>query len=140
MYIVQIKREVPQRDLTTRGLPNAFMLSKVRMPTDLKITERKIKQTYLKCLNNSQSYPLVIPCPYFINPLPHMPILDSSNSTAKTDMMSKIWKNGDIVENIVGKEEIARYEQFLLFPRCFQKLSVFSCIKNEYLWCKGYCI
>ena len=22
-------------------------------------------------------------------------------------------------ENIVGKEEIARYEQFLLFPQCF---------------------
>ena len=28
----------------------------------------------------------------------------------------------DWVENIVGKGEIARYEQFLLFPRCFQKL------------------
>ena len=25
------------------------------------------------------------------------------------------------VENIVGKGEIARYEQFLLFPHCFQK-------------------
>ena len=23
-------------------------------------------------------------------------------------------------ENIVGKGEIARYEQFLLFPQCFQ--------------------
>ena len=30
----------------------------------------------------------------------------------------------DGVENIVGKVEIARYEQFLLFPQCFQKLSV----------------
>ena len=30
----------------------------------------------------------------------------------------------DWVENIVGKGEIARYEQFLLFPQCFQKLSV----------------
>ena len=28
------------------------------------------------------------------------------------------------VENIVKKEEIARYEQFLLYPQCFQKLSV----------------
>ena len=27
------------------------------------------------------------------------------------------------VENIVGKGEIARYEQFLLFPQCFQKIS-----------------
>ena len=30
----------------------------------------------------------------------------------------------DWVENIVGKGEIARYEQFLLFLHCFQKLSV----------------
>ena len=30
----------------------------------------------------------------------------------------------DYVENIVGKKEIARYEHFLLFPSCFQKLSV----------------
>ena len=27
----------------------------------------------------------------------------------------------DGVENTVGKGEIARYEQFLLFPQCFQK-------------------
>ena len=26
------------------------------------------------------------------------------------------------VENTVGKGEIARYEQFLLFPQCFQKI------------------
>ena len=37
----------------------------------------------------------------------------------------------DLVENIVGKEEIARYEQFLLFPQCFQKLSLMC--QNEYL-------
>ena len=30
----------------------------------------------------------------------------------------------DCVENIVRIEEIARYEQFLLFPQCFLKLSV----------------
>ena len=30
----------------------------------------------------------------------------------------------DLVENIMGKEEIARNEQFLLSPQCFQKLSV----------------
>ena len=29
----------------------------------------------------------------------------------------------DWEENIEGKEEIARHEQFLLFPQCFQKLS-----------------
>ena len=27
-----------------------------------------------------------------------------------------------MVENTVGKGEIARYEQFLLFPLCFQKI------------------
>ena len=36
----------------------------------------------------------------------------------------------DWVENIVGKEEIARNEQFLLFPQCFQKLSVVDALKG----------
>ena len=35
----------------------------------------------------------------------------------------------DWVENIVGKEEIALYQQFLLFPQCFQKLSVVDALK-----------
>ena len=30
-------------------------------------------------------------------------------------------KCSEQVENTVGKGEIARYEQFLLFPHCFQK-------------------
>ena len=33
------------------------------------------------------------------------------------------------VENIVGKGEIACYEQFLLCPQCFQKLSVLDASK-----------
>ena len=33
-------------------------------------------------------------------------------------------KLSDCVENIVGIGEIAHYEQFLLYPQCFQKLSV----------------
>ena len=55
-----------------------------------------------------------------------MPILGSFNSTANKDLMSKIRTNGytDRVENIVGKGEIARYEQFLLLPQCFQNQSV----------------
>ena len=32
-----------------------------------------------------------------LNPLPHMPILGSSNSAANKDMMSKLWKNGDTI-------------------------------------------
>ena len=35
----------------------------------------------------------------------------------------------DGVENIVGKGEIARYQQFLLFPECFQKLSLVDASK-----------
>ena len=35
----------------------------------------------------------------------------------------------DRVENIVGKGEIAHYKQFLLFPLCFQKLSVVDASK-----------
>ena len=35
----------------------------------------------------------------------------------------------DCVENIVEKEEIARDKQSLLFPQCFQKLSVVDVLK-----------
>ena len=35
-----------------------------------------------------------------------------------------------LVENIVGREEIARYEQFFLFPQCFQMLSVVDSSKR----------
>ena len=35
----------------------------------------------------------------------------------------------DLVENIAGKEEIAHYEQFLLFPQHFQKLSLDDVLK-----------
>ena len=62
-----------------------------------------------------------------------MPILGSSGSAANKSMMSKIWTNGiqlsDWVENIVGKVDIAYYEQFLLFPQHFQKLSVVDASK-----------
>ena len=35
------------------------------------------------------------------------------------------------VENTVGKGEIARYEQFLLFPQCFKKIFVLKTRKNQ---------
>ena len=48
------------------------------------------------------------------------------------------WINNHLIElkNIVGKGEIAHYEQFLLFPQCFQKQSVVYVLK-QYLWSKG---
>ena len=38
------------------------------------------------------------------------------------------------VENKVGKGEIARYEQFLLFPHCFQKTYFPGASKSVILW------
>ena len=43
------------------------------------------------------------------------------------------------VENTVGKGEIARYEQFLLFRQCFQRLAL-QTRKNQGLFGKGLII
>ena len=51
--------------------------------------------------------------------------LDASKLKEVADDNFKFDENGrklnKQVENTVGKGEIARYEQFLLFPQCFQK-------------------
>ena len=39
-----------------------------------------------------------------------------------------------MVENTVGKGEIARYEQFLLFPHCFQKTLSADTKKPGFVW------
>ena len=38
------------------------------------------------------------------------------------------------VENTVGKGEIARYEQFLLFPQCFQKACFLGASNSVIVW------
>ena len=38
------------------------------------------------------------------------------------------------VENTVGKGEIAHYEQFLLFPQCFQKACFPGVSKGVVVW------
>ena len=38
------------------------------------------------------------------------------------------------VENTVGKGKIARYEQFLLFPQCFQKACFQGASKGVIVW------
>ena len=38
------------------------------------------------------------------------------------------------VENTVGKGEIACYEQFLLFPQCFQKAGFLGASKDVIVW------
>ena len=40
----------------------------------------------------------------------------------------------DRVENIVGKGENAGYQQFLLFPQCFQKSDLLGSLKLRTLW------
>ena len=40
----------------------------------------------------------------------------------------------EMAENTVGKGEIARYEQFLLFPQCFQKTSRADMLKQGLVW------
>ena len=38
------------------------------------------------------------------------------------------------LENIVTNGDIARLEQFLLLPRCFQKSSAAEASENVYMW------
>ena len=60
-----------------------------------------------------------------IYPVPKLQILDSSKLKEFADDSLKFDENGckflKLVENDVGKGEIARYEQFLLFLQCFQR-------------------
>ena len=60
-------------------------------------------------------------------PITRRQILDSSKLKEFADDNFKFDENGKKlskqVKNTVGKGEIARYEQFLLFPQCFQKAS-----------------
>ena len=55
---------------------------------------------------------------------PKQQILDSSKLKELADKNFKLDDNGSMfskwVENTVRKGEIARYEQFLLFPQCLQ--------------------
>ena len=62
---------------------------------------------------------------HIVNPLPDDKILVWSKSKQPADDNFEFDVNSrkfsKLVENTVGKGEIARYEQFLLFPPCFQK-------------------
>ena len=65
-------------------------------------------------------FPLFSPTESILNPLPDDKILDwsklkrSAEDNFEFDVNSR--KFSKLVENTVGKGEIARYEQFLLFP------------------------
>ena len=70
-----------------------------------------------------------------MNPLPDMPILGSSYLAAKKDVMSEIKIQFPyLVDNIVGKGEIAHY--FSFSHNVFKSFLLLMC-QNEYLWSKG---
>ena len=65
-------------------------------------------------------------------------MLDSSKLNDFADNNLKFERNGrklfKLVENTVGKGEIDRYEQFLLFPQCFQKVCFTGVSKGVIVW------
>ena len=65
-------------------------------------------------------------------------ILDSSKLKDFANDNFKFDENGTKlsrrVENTVGKGEIARYEQFLHFPQCFQKACFPGASKGVIVW------
>ena len=71
-------------------------------------------------------------------PITRRQILDSSKLKEFADDNFKFEENGrklsKQVENTVGKGEIARNEQFLLFPQCFQKACFSGVSKGVVVW------
>ena len=64
-------------------------------------------------------------CHDIFNPLPHMPILGSSNSAANKDKKSKIWTNGDTIISLTrkhcGKRRNCCLPAISPFPTMFSK-------------------
>ena len=101
----------------TKDITIQSFLSRIK---DIKIRlNKKGKPNYLK------SFPGKIFGLAQINPFPKDKFLNLPNSKEFADDNFKSDENGrkfsKRVENTEGKGEIARYEQFLLFPQCFQK-------------------
>ena len=65
-------------------------------------------------------------------------ILDSSKLKEFADDNFRFDENGSKlskwIENIVGKGEVARNKQFLLFPQCFQKACFPGASKGVIVW------
>ena len=90
-------------------------------------------------LNGCQLIHFITSCnPLPINQLPDNKILDSSKLKDFAGDSLKFEENGrklfKLVENTVGKGEIAPDEQFLLFPWCFQKACFRGASKGVIVW------
>ena len=76
-------------------------------------------------MNSWHSYEPWVDETISVNPLPDDKILDRSKLKQTAGDSNRFDENSRMfskwVENTVGKGEIAHYEQFLLFPQCFQK-------------------
>ena len=76
-----------------------------------------------------------------LNALPHMPILGSSNSEACTDMMSKIWRNGDTITRLsrkrCGKRRNCSLRAISPFPTMFSKAVKCGRVKMSIYGVKG---
>ena len=76
-----------------------------------------------------------------VNPLPDDKMLDwskmkqSADDNFEFDVNSR--KFTKLVENTVGNGEIAPYEQFILFPQCFQKACFTGVSKGVIVWVKA---
>ena len=72
------------------------------------------------------------------SPITRQQILDWSKLKQSADdnfeFDENIRKFSKRVENTVGKGEIACYEQFLLFPQCFQKACFSGASKGVIVW------
>ena len=77
-------------------------------------------------------------CCFCVNPLPDNKFLDWSKLKQSADDNFNFHENSrklsKQVENTVGKGEIARCEQFLLFPQCFQKACFPEVSKGVIVW------
>ena len=77
-------------------------------------------------------------CQRVIQPITRRQILDSSKLKDFADANLKFEENGrklfKLIENTVGKGEIARHVQFLLFPQCFQKACFPGASKGVIVW------
>ena len=84
------------------------------------------------CCHLSQCFKLTI------NSLPNDKILDLTKFQAFADgkiiLIEKLKFMWERVENIVGKGKNTRYQHFLLFPLCFQKLSFPEVSKLGIVW------
>ena len=73
-----------------------------------------------------------------LNPLPDDKILGLPKLKAIADDKLNVTQNVKVVfhrtENIVGKEENAGYQHFLLLPKCFQKAFSSNASKDIIVW------